>query len=411
MYFYMYRSLDMLQQRGRQMDGTHEIVQELSVVNNSLALPVSSKRGAVKRMLISLLIMLVLAGVGGVIGFQAARYVEPLFSTGVRSMGLVWVILTMLLILYGVILEHECGHLLGGRLVGSRFLLLIVGPLMILREQRGIRVRLNKNLGAYGGLAASMPQGDRDIARKMLAMVIGGPGASLLLAMLSGLVAWSGLLPVTASYIFFWTALLAGFSFLATSIPFRMGGYYSDGARFLMLLKGGARVERWCTTVLLNAMLLAGKLPREWNIALLQKATAMPDGTLDDVMGCSFAYYHALDTGDIVGAKQFLERQLAQLNELPSIVRPNFALEAAYFEARYHNNPVAAHRWLEQAKGGIIDRCTRARVEAAVLLAEGKKDEARTRIREGLSSVKDAMYLGSGRIEEMWLRELLGMVG
>ncbi len=394
------------------MDNTHETLHAISSIgSNSLSLPIPAKQKSLKRMLISLIFMLMLAVIGGVVGFQAALYVKPLFASGVQSMGFLWLVVTMLLILYGVILVHECGHLLGGRLVGSRFLLLIAGPLMILREQRGIRVRLNKNLGSYGGLAASMPQGDQDIPRKMLVMVIGGPIASLLLAGASlGLAAWPGLLSATTSYVLFWIALLSGFTFVATIIPIHNGGYYTDGARILMLLKGGARVERWCAGVLLNNLLLAGRLPREWSPILLQKSTAMPDGTLDDVMGCNFAYYHALDTGNVVGAKQFLERQLTQLNQLPSIIRPNFALEAAYFEARYHANPEAARRWLAQTKGGIVDRCTRARVEAAVLLAEGKRDEARACIQTGLSSVKDAMYMGTGRLEEAWLKELLNMI-
>jgi hypothetical protein len=98
------------------------------------------------------------------------------------------------------------------------------------------------------------------------------------------------------------------------------------------------------------------------------------------------------------------------LDQMPSIARPNFLLEAAYFEARYHAEAGTARRWLEQARGGIVERATRLRVEAAVLLAEGRKDEARVRILEGLRNVKNAMYLGSGRLEEVLLRSLLSTI-
>jgi hypothetical protein len=372
-----------------------------------LVVPVNSTQKTRQRGLVPVLLVFLLTLMGAIIGFLAGRYASPFFSA-LGTLGTAWLIVLLVLLLYVVLIIHECGHLLGGRLVGSRFMLLIVGPLRILREQRGIRVGLNKNLAAYGGMAASMPQGEQNIQRKMLVMVAGGPVASLLFALLAGgLGLWPGLLPKVVALLFVITALLSALIFVGTSIPTYTGGFFTDGARILMLLKGGPGVERWSANTLLNSLVLAGRLPREWSPVLLQKSTAIPDGTLDDAVGCSFAYYYNLDTGNIAEARKFLQRQLMALDQMPSIVRPNFLLEAAYFEARYHANAETARRWLEQARGGIVERATRLRVEAAVLLAEGRKDEARVRIQEGLRNVKNAMYLGSGRLEEVLLQSLL----
>src|SRR5579883_3639111 len=128
-----------------------------------------------RRGLIPVLPVFLLTLMGAIIGFLAARYAFPFFSALGSLGGTAWLIVILVLLLYVVLIIHECGHLLGGRLVGSRFMLLIVGPLRILREQRGIRVGLNKNLAAFGGMAASMPQGEQNIQRKMLVIVAGGP--------------------------------------------------------------------------------------------------------------------------------------------------------------------------------------------------------------------------------------------
>src|SRR5579883_2023855 len=98
-----------------------------------------------RRGLVPVLPVFLLTLMGAIIGFLAARYASPFFSA-LGTPGTAWLLVLLVLLLYVVLIVHECGHLLGGRLVGSRFMLLIVGPLRILREQRGISVGLHKNL-------------------------------------------------------------------------------------------------------------------------------------------------------------------------------------------------------------------------------------------------------------------------
>jgi len=45
-----------------------------------------------------------------------------------------------------------------------------------------------------------------------------------------------------------------------------------------------------------------------------------------------------------------------------------------------------------------------------VLLAEGKKEKARLCIQKGLAKAKDALFVGTERREEVWLRDLLGLL-
>jgi|SRR5579883_633364 hypothetical protein len=134
-----------------------------------LVVPVDATPKARRRGLVPVLLVFLLTLMGAIIGFLAARYAFPLFSD-LGNLGVAWLIVILALLFYVVLIIHECGHLLGGRLVGSRFMLLIVGPLRILREQQGIRVSLNKNLAAYGGMArveaaVLLAEGRKDEAR------------------------------------------------------------------------------------------------------------------------------------------------------------------------------------------------------------------------------------------------------
>jgi hypothetical protein len=363
-------------------------------------------RPPIARLVRSVFILVVFAGLGAIIGYVFASNFRLPFELH-SGLAVVGVILATILALFASLLVHEGGHLLGGRIVGFRFLLLIVGPLRIMREQQGIRVGLNRNLASYGGLAASMPLDLERLPQRMLIIAIAGPLASLILALLAFLLQW-----ITAAYpalaiVFLLLALTSAAIFLATVLPFGSKGFFSDGGRAIMLYKGGPRVERWCALVTLQSAMMAGQLPRSWNVSLVQRITSLPDESLDDVMGCYLGYYWAIDSGDVSAAKRYLNRMLVNLSGVPSLVRPNFVLEAAYFEACFAQNAQSARAWLNKAKRGMIDRCTRLRVEAAVLFAEGKLDEARQKAEEGLEAVKKATLAGTGRIEEAWLHSLL----
>ncbi|MCB0651459.1 MAG: site-2 protease family protein [Saprospiraceae bacterium] len=80
---------------------------------------------------------------------------------------------------------HELGHLITGLVQGFQFQLFVVGPLGIKRETDGIKVYFNKNLGLYGGVAATSPvKDDPDNPLKFARLILAGPLSSLLFAIL-----------------------------------------------------------------------------------------------------------------------------------------------------------------------------------------------------------------------------------
>lgn len=379
-----------------------------SVARNAIT---TSRRTSLSRLLRIAVVLgavfIVGAGIGAGIGTFIKRYV-PHSSFHLTPLQTFWLIIFTLLSIFIVLLIHECGHLLGGRLVGSRFFLLIVGPFKLIRTQQGVRLGWNTNIGASGGLAVSLPSNNEQLPRKMLITTLFGPLTSLLFALVAAMFAFlfRAYLIVTGTLAI--TTALSFVIFLATAIPTgTRGGFMTDGKRVLMLLRGGQAAERWAALAALQLAWIAGQRPRDWDASLLQQVMMLQNNSLDDITANTLAYYHGLDTGDSIAAQTYIERLQAAYATIPSLVRPTIALESAFFEAYYQHNAEAARAWFAQGKGGIIDRSTRKRVEASILLAEGKAEEARTQIDEGLAALKDVMYTGTQSMEETLLRDML----
>jgi hypothetical protein len=351
-----------------------------------------------------------LALAGAAVGYGAASLGElaganPSLSDG---QGLALLALILPLTLLGI-LAHELGHLAGGRLAGFRFMLLVVGPLKLQRYGERVRLGLNRSLALSGGLAASVPTDDRDLRRRMLLMVAGGPAASLLGGAL-GLAAAALADGLLAGALFAFGAVSLALA-LATLLPLRTSGFYSDGARILMLLRGGPAADRWCAAVATANTSMSAR-PREVSPALIARAAALPDGSLDDVGARLIAYMAALDGDDIVSAGGHLDYVLAHRGGYPAAVRPALLLEGAYYLARHRGDPAGARALLDQSGGGaLIEPYTRHRAAAAVLLAEGRADEAGAIARAGLESLARVSPGPSGSFEHDLLRDLLGRAG
>jgi hypothetical protein len=345
-----------------------------------------------------------LFGVGLLAGYWIAQITgaDQLASDPV---GLPTVLFSLIGGIFAVILLHELGHVLGGRLVGFRFRLLIVGPLKVDRLGDRLRIGFNRSIALAGGVAASSPDDDQNLRQRMIAYVAGGPLTSLVTGLLFLLIGQftTGALAFAAS--------LAGFMSLGiavvTLMPMRSGGFASDGARLLMLVRGTPEAERWCAiSSLANALFSqrAGDLPA----SLVERALANPDtNSADYLAGVFIAYSWALDRGDLVAAEQHLNTMITHLENFNSAMRPSVLIEAAYFTAAHHHDAAQAREWLSRARGGIVEPFTRARAEAAVLLAEGRFAEAHTQASAGLQHLQRSHPGASGAADRDLLEALL----
>lgn len=137
-----------------------------------------------------------------------------------------------------VLTVHELGHLITGLINGFRFELFVIGPLGIKRENEKVKIYLNKNLGYYGGVAATSPiDYDEDSAKKFAKVLLAGPIASVLFAIVCYIIAYLAGKPF--GIIFFTGGAISIAIFLATTVPSKTGMFFTDRKRYQRLVNPG----------------------------------------------------------------------------------------------------------------------------------------------------------------------------
>jgi len=324
-----------------------------------------------------------------------------------EDLGVGSTILVALAALYLVLLTHELGHLLFGKLAGMRPFLLITGPLKLVATQKGWQVSLNTNLSLAGGLAACMPVRTDTLRRDLLWLAAGGPITSLLGSLLGFLLYL--FVPDGSGWGFF--GLLFGFTagaiFIVTLVPAKTSGYMTDGAQILSLLRGGIEVEQRALILILQAESLNGVRPRDYSPEILQRLLSIRSNPMIDSTVNLLAYYHHLDRGDVTQAGQALDSVLASENDLPEGLKQAVYLEAAFFQAACQKQAQSARQFFQRSGGALIEKHTLLRSEAAVLVAEGRLPEAHAKASQAQLLFERAFDQGSARAEKDWLHQYL----
>ncbi|WP_378183554.1 M50 family metallopeptidase [Aquimarina sp. SS2-1] len=133
---------------------------------------------------------------------------------------------------------HELGHLITGLFQGFKFQLFVIGPLGIKREDDKTKLYLNKNLGYYGGIAATIPSADHpDNAQKFANVILAGPITSLFLAIILISIGYFFEKPLQS--LLYTSGLISIGIFFATTIPSKSGMFFSDRKRYQRLTKPG----------------------------------------------------------------------------------------------------------------------------------------------------------------------------
>lgn len=335
---------------------------------------------------------------GGLLGFVVAKAGLTLLLPvpGPKALKLVGVVALPFIWLV-VVGFHELGHLVGGWLVGGRFLLWVAGPFMVRRTPGGIRAGWNRSGNMAGGMGACLPlEPGRMTPHRAAVMILGGPLASLVLAvgllwLAVGLSAGEG--PVSAGcalaqHLALITAGVSLLIFFVTAVPGTAGGFKTDGKRVFDLMRGDLGSRQEAALLMLTTAGLAGIRPADYDPALVAQALAVGDGSLFDLYGHMVAYYYAADREEWAEAQRHLDMVLGGEDRLVPFIRDTVRCEYAWLLAGQARDGVTARVWLESAGKLEFDPATRLRAEAAVLLAEGRPDEAVVKAREGLDAIE-----------------------
>jgi hypothetical protein len=349
---------------------------------------------------------------GGAFGFLAAEYGLGMLPDGLSGRQALLVLALLPAVYLLCVAAHELGHVAGGRIAGFRLLLFIVGPFRVERTADGFRPGLNRSILLSGGLAAMAPLGLQDLRRRTVVMVSMGPVASLMvgaqfLALFQAtspllLQAGAGFPSQLAAILLLATGLLSLLLGILTLVPGRAGGFYSDGARLLRLMRVTQETEREVALLALSGLTVAGTRPSEWDSELVALGAGIRDGGPFEVGGRQFAYAHALDRGDIDAARQHLNAALERIDQLPAASRSSLLLAAATFAALYDADAARARGYLEAAAREDLLAAPHQRLlaEAAVLLAEGDVTAARQAALQAQALAGRAIDRGGAALDE-----------
>ena len=331
------------------------------------------------------------------------------------------------LLFWMLVMLHELGHAVGAWLGGLRILRIIIGPFKWSYEAGSMRFGLNRSKYRMQGQVMALPSDDRNLARRMALFIAGGPGANLLAGavcfLLARLLAPAGLVDPTSgarSLVFgttplglgasWWLDMAAWFNgllFFTNLWPAHINGVSTDGAKLIDWTLGGPGAEREALALVLQAALLAGMRPREWNTALVQRMLGLREQTIQDVAANFTAYYYYLDLGDRGKAAEHLQLALDQTKTISPGFRVPMLLEGAYYFGFLKRDLAEAEKCFRQAQGGDIEKQTWRRAEAALAFAAGRYAQAIAHAEAGLLLIPLSWDPGGSRAEKEWLEDIV----
>lgn len=242
--------------------------------------------------------------------------------------------ISLILSIFLVLLIHELGHVLGGLAYGNRFALLIAGPLKVENENGKLKWGINRNLGAFGGLAMTIPTNTDNFKARRTTTVAAGPGASLLLALLA--LAPVFLLPLHAlpSYFRFFLLCLGFLSFtifVVTIIPMQSGGFMSDGAQLINIYRNNPTANRYEALLQLVAELQQGKRPKDISEEQIEKITSLGYDDTFGLSGLNYLYYRAIDRREWEDAEKYMKLFQEKIEVFPKAFQNALWTEVAIY--------------------------------------------------------------------------------
>jgi hypothetical protein len=318
------------------------------------------------------------------------------------GIGIIGFVLSALAAFYLMLTVHELGHVVAGLCVGFRCRSFRVGPLLF---NRPFQVSLYQGPGAIvNGVAELIPVATDKLARRGVAMVLGGPVANFLSAIVVFLLPF----PITVfSGCFIAFSIANGVNDL---FPFESRLGVSDGRRIWMLLRQAESGERWLALLHLAGELNDGVLPESLSADFLDKAIAVCDPSGDTVIAHAFAYMAAFHQHKDGEAAQRLETCLAYSGYATPVLREALMSDAAVFQARRLKRTDIADQWLAAIPIKTQQPWFRLRAEAAILEAKGHVDSAAGKLAEVeaviLKLPKNAQRETQLRLLQRWKSDL-----
>lgn len=323
------------------------------------------------------------------------RYAPDWFRTVSRTEVLSFLALLMGFIWLHVLI-HELGHAIAGHLAGMEALSIGVLGWRWDHDGRAWRRRRGDAVAGISGYALMAPRSAAELNRARVAFfVLGGPAANILLAT-PALAFWlggngSGLALLAAK-----ACAIVGLGFgLVNLLPFRSGGFRTDGGTLLDLLRDPQGMAIGFTALHVLRASRAGIRARDWSRELLPPWSEYRDLQTEAIVCAAVnCLLRALDENDAEVADQCAQRVAARFDGICGAPRSGIALAMA-MHAVLREQPLECIRaWRAQIGPHLLDLSAYlAWIDAEIAFREGRFDEARLLIqhaREALPRLIDA---------------------
>lgn len=283
-----------------------------------------------------------------------------------------------------MVLVHEAGHALTGKLQGMRVRAFVVGPFQWrIREGRWrFQLRLADFL-ATGGSTAVVPTDPHQPRNHEIRMIAGGPAASLG----GGLVALAFLLTAPGhAWQDEWRllALFVTFSLLAAVVnlvPFRTRTSYSDGAQLGQLLSGGPWGDYHHALGIVGSSLVTPLRPRDFDIAAMQRAAEIIREGVRGTHLRLLEYCYYLDHGQLreatLAVNEAEEKAQEVLGALPVELYSDFVFAKAFVQRDADGTRTWWARLAEKIPSEADANADQWLARAAALWMDGKMAEAK----------------------------------
>ena len=359
------------------------------------------QKNSIKKVLLLIAFALIGALIGYFIGKMTSSEATSTTPLSVKLLSLALILPAFL----AVVAWHEGGHAVAGASVGFDFRMYVVGPFMWEKDSTGWRFKWNKNVNIAGGLALCLPTDTVNLNNRFTVFAAGGPVSSLVLTALSYAIYsvffkdnptnnWG--VSVFGNFLFI-TALLSFFIFLATAIPLRMGGFYTDGARVLRLQRGGDTARFESLVLKLTANTTSGMRPKSININELEEALAIAT-RLNEPFGVyihGFLHQAALDNGDVEKAEKHLHDYINEADNIPDGIRNTVWLDAAFFYAYAKKDLDTADNFWQQFKpAAMIPQAQILATEAALSVLKNDGETALLKIENAVKELPNMIDKG-----------------
>jgi hypothetical protein len=343
---------------------------------------------------------IILLAVGMLMGYYIGKIIA-LGNTIKIDFSLWGGILFIVPITFFVIAWHEAGHALAGVSQGFDFKMYVVGPFMWEKQQEKWLFKWNKDVNKSGGLVICLPKTSENLVAKFSSFIIAGPLSSLLLTLICLLIFW--LMPKQTQgfslfdFCMIFTAFMSFMIFIVTIIPSQVGGFYTDGARFLRFRRGGdvAKFEVLFLSIIGSAM--NGTRPKLLDINQLEEAKELAQKLNEpfEVYIHSFFHQVALDNDDIVQAEKHLLAYINQAPNIPDGVRNGVWLDAAYFYAFAKKDLVEANLyWAKFTPSAVIPKAHILATEASLSYLNNDNTKALSNLALAIEQLPNMMDKG-----------------